>query len=156
MRSLFASFSSCLSTLPPRSCPTPQLAQKMQQGIALMRVPAQWDQALQLFDRMVTLAPTFAEVGWGLGAVNNFELCDCIHLCSVLPRRHRASSPAASEGGQELCPSLCTLLRALDTVRAVPLALPSFPCRPTTSGPQCSSCCSDLRKPSPTAGSRCR
>ncbi len=34
----------------------------MQQGVALMRVPEQWDQALQLFDRMVALAPTFAEV----------------------------------------------------------------------------------------------
>lgn len=34
----------------------------MQQGVSLMRVPEQWDQALELFDRMVTLAPTFAEV----------------------------------------------------------------------------------------------
>lgn len=50
------------SSRPPRSCPTPEVEQMMQQGVSLMRVPEQWDQALELFDRMVTLAPTFAEV----------------------------------------------------------------------------------------------
>ncbi|KAL4422934.1 hypothetical protein ABPG75_009131 [Micractinium tetrahymenae] len=43
------------------ACPTPELQAQMHQGVALMRRPEQWDQALALFDRMVRAAPTFAE-----------------------------------------------------------------------------------------------
>lgn len=43
------------------ACPTPELQALMHQGVSLMRRPEQWDQALDLFNRMVRAAPTFAE-----------------------------------------------------------------------------------------------
>lgn len=104
MGSLFASFSSCLPTLPPRSCPTPELDQMMQQGIALMRVPEQWDQALQLFDRMVTLAPTFAEVGWGLGLFTTMN-CATAFACIANAGTGWIALQQAREG--KSCARLC-------------------------------------------------
>ncbi|PSC68285.1 Histone deacetylase 14 [Micractinium conductrix] len=43
------------------ACPTTELENRMQQGVALMRRPEQWDLALDLFNGMVQAAPTFAE-----------------------------------------------------------------------------------------------
>ena len=55
----------------------------MQQGVVLMRVPEQWDQALLLFDRMVALAPTFAEVGAQHGAVAPGTVCAVARRCAA-------------------------------------------------------------------------
>lgn len=79
-------------------CPTPELDQMMQQGIALMRVPEQWDQALQLFDRMVTLAPTFAEAynkrATVLFLLQRFEeaIADCRVALQMNPYHFKAAA----------------------------------------------------------------
>jgi tetratricopeptide (TPR) repeat protein len=79
-------------------CPTPELDQMMQQGVALMRVPEQWDQALELFDRMVALAPTFAEAynkrATVLFLLQRFEeaIADCRIALQMNPYHFKAAA----------------------------------------------------------------